>query len=274
MSHKFVFVNSEFLKANERHISVEDRGFRFGDGIFETIKVNRGNLYNWERHIKRLKGGLKAISINVDINRLKNKAIELIKKNHEVNCLLRISISRGIGSQGYIPINPKPTVVIETMPIPEKPNNVKLCISSYQKISPKALPMNFKTMQGLNSTLARMEAIKKGYYDAVMLDNEGYVCETSSSNIFWARDDIIYTPSLDLGVLAGTTRETLIEISQYKIFEGKYKIEDLMDSEEVFITNTAIKIVPVNYIKEKAFKEGRITKSLATFYENTLDSAA
>ncbi len=271
MSHKFVFVNDKFLGIQERHISVEDRGFRFGDGVFETIRVTRGSLYNWEKHIKRLKGGLEAISINVDISRLKNKAIELIKKNNEADCLLRISITRGIGSQGYLPTDSKPAIVIETMPIPEKPKNIKLCISSYEKISPKALPVNCKTMQGLNSTLARMEAVEKGYYDAIMLNAEGYVCETSSSNIFWVKEKTIFTPSLELGVLAGTTREAIIKISPNKIVEGKFKINDIKDAEEIFITNVSLQICHICEVDGKVFPEGNITKSLKELYENRLD---
>lgn len=228
----YIIINNKILPKNKALINVGDRGFRFGDGVFETCLTVDGKIYNWEAHRNRLEEGLKAIKIELDFHltqvgvynpdltfasnskkemnprsglqtptcndndKLKESCLELIKKNKIKNGYLRIAISRGVGSVGYLPQeNIQPTVVIETLPLNTKPKSpIKLCISNYQKPSIKSLPVNYKLMNGLNSTLAKLEAVEKNYFDAILLNEKNQICETSSANIFWIKDDVLYTP--------------------------------------------------------------------------------
>lgn len=228
-------------------VSVRDRGFRFGDGVFETIRVAGGSLYQWNLHCQRLKEGLRALHIPLEIDQLEGKALELLKKNGFTEGFLRIAISRGQGSVGYLPaIDGAPTLVMETVaPAPRIETPVSLWLSQYRKIPGQCLPAGVKTMQGLQSTLARMEAKENSCFEALLLDMHGHICEGSSGNIFWRVGETLYTPSLTTGALPGTMRAAVIRLSPYPVIQGEFTLDVLAQAEEVFLTNVAWVVVPV-----------------------------
>lgn len=240
-----VFINGKFFDEKHAVISIRDRGLRYGDGVFETIAVYKGVPYQWELHLKRMKNGLKGLNIKTDITNLPAQAASLLKKNKIKNGTLRIMITRGVGGAGYSPKGAnKPTMIIETLPAPIRPNNpVKLWLGSVNKI-----PSSYKTMNGLNSILARMEAEENGCFEALMLNTDKQICETSSGNIFWIKNNELFTPSLKCGVLPGTTRDAVIRISPIKIREGIFTLKELDSADEVFFTNTSLGIVPISEI--------------------------
>jgi len=130
---------------------------------------------------------------------------------------------------------------------------VDLFVSSYVKIPSACLPTSAKTMQGLNSTLARIEAQEKNCFEALMLNIDGYIAEGSSCNIFWVKGEKIYTPSLDCDVLPGVMRDVVIRNSPFDVEEGKFNIEELFDADEVFLTNVAWVVAPVKSVKPDKF---------------------
>ncbi|MEZ5691464.1 MAG: aminotransferase class IV [Rickettsiales bacterium] len=250
----YLIFNDKLIKEDKACISPQDRGFRYGDGIFDTIIIKNSKLYQWEWHLARIEKGLNAVKINYNTCNLQSLSKKLLKKNNIKNGLLRIQITRGIGGRGYMPqqgINP--TVIIETMEKPQlKEKYASLWLSSYKKISTDMLPVQYKLCQGLNSTLARIEAIENECFDALLLNNKNEICETSSANIFWLKDNILHTPSLSCGMLEGSIRATLIKL--YKNEEGKVKevaatINELKSADAVFITNVAWKILPIIQIQ-------------------------
>ena len=248
--------NGELIEENCARISPQDRGFRYGDGIFETLRVHNGAPYQFAWHMRRLAQGLAAIRIMYDVQALAGYCRVLLEKNNITNGLIRIHISRGVGGRGYLPdSHMTPTLLIETMPEPEKPAKpIVIWHSSYQKISLASLPTNSKISQGLNSTLARMEAADNQCFDALLLNEKNELCETSSANIFWVRNNEIYTPSLECGALEGSIRAAVIRLSPYKIYEVKAAIEELKEADEVFITNAAWKILSVSELRPSGKK--------------------
>ena len=265
----FVIINNQIIKEDQAFISIQERGFRFGDGVFETCRVFDGIIYNSEAHFERLRSGIEAIKIKIDLQDLKNNCQKLIKKNSLKNGLIRIYISRGIGSIGYLPINDiKPLTVIETLEMPILGLfPIKLFLSEITKISIKSLPINYKLAQGLNSTLARMEAVEKRYFDAVLLNEAGEICETSSANIFWIKNNILYTPAKECGILLGTTRQKIIDLSSIKIAQVKTKINELLNADEVFLTNTSLGIIAVDQFMEKKY----LQKKYSGIFTNLLN---
>ena len=265
----FVIINNQIIKEDQAFISIQERGFRFGDGVFETCRVFDGIIYNSEAHFERLRSGIEAIKIKIDLKDLKNNCQKLIKKNSLKNGLIRIYISRGIGSIGYLPINDiKPLTVIETLEMPTLGLfPIKLFLSEITKISIKSLPINYKLAQGLNSTLARMEAVEKRYFDAVLLNEAGEICETSSANIFWIKNNILYTPAKECGILLGTTRQKIIDLSSIKIAQVKTKINELLNADEVFLTNTSLGIIAVDQFMEKKY----LQKKYSGIFTNLLN---
>ena len=124
-----------------------------------------------------------------------------------------------------------------------------LWLSTYERISPRALPMHCKLAQGMNSTLARMEAEENGCFDALQLNHLGQVAETSSACIFWFKDEALYTPSIACGALNGSTRHALMRLSPYPVQEGEFSLSELREAEAVLICNTHLQLAPVCHLK-------------------------
>lgn len=249
--NRHIFCNGKFYPADQPVLSVKDRGFRFGDGVFETIRVYEGVPYQWDLHIHRLIDGLEQLHINADLSNLVDASKELLVKNNKRNCFLRIAVSRGCGSAGYMPTyETDPTVVIETMDIPsEKNESADLWVSKLRHIPAECIPAGIKTMQGLNYSLAQMYAEEHGCTEALMLGIQGQLSECSSSNLFWLKHDTLYTPSLACDIVRGTMRDAVIRLSPYKVVEDVFHIKELEDAESVFITSVKWLAFPVRSIQ-------------------------
>ncbi len=247
----YVLINGKKLPTARARVPVQDRGFRYGDGVFETIAAHNGTLWRFGWHLERLTRGLKAVRIAFSTKNLDKECRALIKKNKVKDGILRIQVTRGAGGRGYLPdANVKPTCVIETLPMPKVPTQpITLWLSSYRRIATEALPVRYKLCQGLNSTLARMEAADHNYFEALMLNSDKEICETGSGNIFWLKNNTLYTPSLECGAVEGATRAALIELSPYPVKQVRAGLKTLAAAEAVFIANVAWKILPVAALK-------------------------
>jgi branched-subunit amino acid aminotransferase/4-amino-4-deoxychorismate lyase len=277
-SMAFVILNHELVEAKKAMVSVQDRGFRFGDGLFETLRVHAGVPYQFDWHMKRLAAGLKAIHISFDTASLKKSCKILLSKNEEKDCLLRIQITRGVGSRGYLPAeHNSPTLVIETMPLPPlHVTPISLWLSQFEKISPKALPVQYKLCQGLSSTLARIEASEHQCFEALLLNSEKHICETSSGNIFWLREDTLYTPALDCGILEGSVRAALLRLSPYPVQEVRVGVDALAQAEAVCIGNAAWKLLSVEALQPTRihWQSGALAMHLNTLLDSDISADA
>ena len=185
---KFIFKNHQLLEEKQAQVSINERAFLFGDGIFETCKIFNGKIYDFKSHEARIIKGLKTLKFSAEINDLEKRSQKLIKKNNVKNGILRISISRGIGSFGYLPAEDSQSlIIIQTLEERNLPTKISLGISTIKKPSKNSLPIDCKTMQALPSILTKIEAKEKNLFDCVMLSQENFISETSSANIFWVR---------------------------------------------------------------------------------------
>ncbi len=255
----FAYVKNAFVPKEQAVVSIEERGFRFGDGVFETIRIIDAVPYQWELHFTRLFEGLQALKIEVGLKKLLPVCQELITRNHIREGFLRISVSRGIGGVGYMPLEggTVATLVVETLPLGPPPQEpVDLWVSNSQKISARSIPVHVKLMQAASMVLARMEAAENHCFESLLLGDRAQICEGSSSNIFWYRNKTLFTPSLRSGILAGTMRDVVIRLSPFKVKEGLFLLKDLLLAEEVFLTNVSWQIVPVKglYPMEKTWE--------------------
>lgn len=277
---EYVYINGHYVTRAEARIPVEDRGLRFGDGVFETVYVRDGIPYLWDRHHRRLLEGLEALHIRLENSPLREIGAELIARNGLSEGLLRLTVTRGVGSRGYLPVpdifGHAPSVIAET--IPYAPPSLEelesleltLCLSELEKISPKALPTRYKLMQGLNSILARIEAERQGAFDALLLSREGMVSETSSANIFWCIGKTLYTPSLESGCLAGVMRERIMEISEYHVSQDKFKLRHLLKANAVILCNSAFMVLPVTRLAGYS-TQWSASKKLAKIYRMSIE---
>lgn len=252
-----VFINGQLVSRNVACVSVEERGFRFGDGVFETIPVHQGIPYLLPYHLERLQAGLDALGIAYDVPALPDIIQNVITVNGAQQAVARVYISRGIGSQGYLPTLPAsaPTSVVQLLSLPLQPTEpIALWLSQWEKISPRALPTHCKLAQGLNATLARMEAREQGCYEALQISPSGMVSEASSANIFWLKDDVLHTPPLSTGALAGVTRRRLLERGPYPARESEITPAELAQADAVFLTNATMGIAAVESVQPLGLK--------------------
>ena len=265
----YIYFNNDFFKGRREVISPDDRGFRYGDGVFETVRVSGGELFRINSHLERLKLGLESIKINFDVEGIENICKELLIKNKIKEGFIRIAISRGVGSEGYLPKCDKPTLLIQTI-IRESQNKepIDLWLSSYRKIPDICIPSDIKSAQGLNSTLARMQAKENSCFEALLLSVEGNICEGSSGNIFWFSADKLYTPQNN--VLKGVMRQAVIDSSPYELVSGDFVLEDLKAAEEVFITNVAWGLKTVKSLQpdKVVWKDNRVSEEITKLIFN------
>lgn len=235
---EYCVINAEIVPTEDAVIPVQDRGFRFGDGLFETIAVYDRVPYQWDSHMKRLADGLHALRIDFDTRGLKPLCKAIMQKNQLQHGFIRIAISRGSGSTGYRPTGHTPTCIIETMP--ERTYDGTPCrlhVSQWHRPAANHLPSGFKLAQGVANTLALLEAADHACEDAIMLSPSGMIAETASANLFWVKNDTLFTPSLDTGCVAGTTRSALLRVSTLPVMEVEAPVSALNDADEIFMSN-------------------------------------
>ncbi len=247
---EIVYLNGTFVPRKKAFVSISDRGVRYGDGVFETILIHKGSCYQWPLHKARLQSGLKALHIPLVTKPLKDQAVTLIDQNGVESGILRIMVTRGEGGFGYAPPEkPTPNVIMEIVPRPKPPAApVTIGISTYRKIPANALPVAQKTMQALNAVLARREAQSHGYFENLMLTQDGHLSESTAGNLFWVKNGELYTPADACDLLLGTTRAAILRLAAMKTHQGAFKPEALKEADEIFLTNTSWGILPIDTV--------------------------
>lgn len=272
-----VYLNNKIVPASEAKISVFDHGFLYGDGVYETMRVYDGVVFMLDGHIQRLYRSASLIGLDIPKNAadIKLAIYETLRANSLANAYVRLTVSRGYGPIGLDPaLCEKPTFVIMANEFKNYPgafyaNGIRLIIASTRRNLKEALNPRIKSLNFLNNILAKIEANRSDAYEAVMLNSEGCLTEGAISNIFFVADDILYTPSIDCGILDGITRALVIEIAVRNgitIREGRFTPDELYGADEVFITNTTMEVMPVSRVDDKHFKAGDIAGLLLKKY--------
>jgi len=277
----WVYLNNQFVQGDQAKVSVFDRGFLFGDGIFETLRIYNGRPLFLDRHLDRLHQSCQVLSLSLPAPEPAWEALlqELVKRNNIEHSMVRITVSRGVGSLGPDPTGCEdPTVVIFPRPLPQltkdqKEPGVSLTILNTRRQPSSALPSQVKSLNYLNNVLAKQEAIEAHTFDGVLLNTDGYLAECTTSNFFFVKDQRLHTPSLQCGILPGITREIVLELAKeegIEVQEGTYQPEDLWDADEVFLTNTGFGVLPVTTIETRPLTSSRersMTKMIQHMYE-------
>jgi len=277
-----VYINGEFYPKSKAAISVYDHGFLYGDGVFEGIRAYNGVVFKLREHIDRLYDSAKAIMLEIPLTKeeMINAILETLRKNNLRDAYIRVLVTRGVGDLGLDPRKcGKPNVIIIAEPMlplygrESKMKGVSLIISSVKRDRVDATTHQIKSMNYLNSILAKLEAIAAGADDAVMLDDRGFVSETTATNIFIVKNGKIMTPPTTTGALPGITRNFVIELAKrlgYDVEEKDITPFELLTADEVFITGTGAEIVPVTKIAGRIIgrgKAGEITMRLIEEFE-------
>ena len=247
-----VFLNGQFVPEQQALIPVNDRGFLYGDGLFETLRVANGRPSRLAQHLERMARGADFLKIKCPFTReeLRDFAGQLIRKNKTPGAILRVTLTRGPGERGYTPESDgKPTVVMTLHAAPSLGKTIQWTLATSSFRVPAADPLAaFKTMNKLTHVMARIEAIEKGADEALLLNTNGEVAETASGNLFWVSRGRVCTVPTGCGALPGITRAVVLEICQtlgLPTDQRVIKPDALRNSKGIFITQSALGIVQV-----------------------------
>lgn len=232
-----------------------DKGLLLGKGLFETILVKDKPVFLKE-HLARLNRGLKTIGIDKNISQeyVEQKLYELGYKN----CGVKLVVSDN-------------NILISKRDITYKKEDYiqgfKVKISDIYR-NPKSHFTYLKSINYLDNSIERDLALKDGYKEVIFLNYENKLTEGSVSNLFWISDGKIYTPSIECGLLSGIVRDWVI--NNFQVFEGKYELNDLLDAEGAFITNSLMGIMPISYVQDKLLNKSAIIERIIEAYENNI----
>jgi aminodeoxychorismate lyase len=273
----FVFLNGQFLPETEAVVPVNDRGFMYGDGLFETMRVVNGMPFRMAQHLERMTRGSDFLKIKSPFTpkELEKFAAQLIEQNKMPDAILRVTLTRGPGERGYA-FNGEcePTLAMTLHAAPSAENHIEwnLITSSYR--IPAADPLSsFKTTSKILHVMARAEAKEKNADEALLVNTNGEVAETTSGNLFWVYHDKICTVPTGRGVLPGITRAVVLEICRSLELETNKRVikpEALRNSEGIFITQSALGIIPVSAFDGEPVNPSPLVDQIAQAYNEML----
>jgi branched-chain amino acid aminotransferase len=291
-----IFLNGQFVPEEQAVVPVNDRGLLLGDGLFETMRVVHGKPFRFAQHLERMTRGADFLKIKCPFTpqELEKFAGQLIGQNQMPEAILRLTLTRGPGGRGYAPDGKsKPTVVMTLHPAPGAPNSSSACDGAFSSRAdpeigapiewhlitssfriPAADPLaSFKTTSKILHVMARAEAVERDADEALLLNTDGEVAETASGNLFWVHDDTVCTVPTERGVLPGITRAVVLEICQafgLETNERAIKPEALRNSRGLFVTQSALGIVPVTAFDGAPVAPSPLVDQIARAYHEML----
>jgi len=272
-------MNGKLYNKKDAKVSVFDHGLLYGDGVFEGIRSYNRLIFRLKDHVDRLYRSADAIMLKIPISKTKmiKDVCEVLTTNKLNNAYIRLIATRGVGDLGLDPRKCKggAQVIIITDKItlyPEKfyKNGLEIITADTQQNPIEALSPHIKSLNYLNNILAKIEAIKAGLQEAIMLNAKGYVTECTGDNIFFIKKGVIYTPPSSVGLLRGVTRDAVIDIAKKKRVKLKkeiFRCNRIYNADECFLTGTAAEIIPVVKVDKKKIGDGNPGKITLEFME-------
>jgi branched-chain amino acid aminotransferase len=282
-----IWLNGEFVAWEDAKVHVLTHGLHYGTGVFEGIRAYetpKGTaIFRNREHLERLEKSAKLYYMELPYSpeQLREVTHELIARNGFKSCYIRPLVWRGYGPMGLNPLdNPVEAMVAvwewgAYLGEEGKRNGVRARVSSYRRISSESLiPHSKASGQYLNSVLAKIESLKAGYEEAILLDDKGYVCEGTGENVFVIKDGVIHTPGQADGILDGINRKSCIQIARdlgYEVVERNIARAELALADEVFLTGTAAELTPMREIDDiEIGPPGPVTREIQSVFEDAL----
>jgi branched-chain amino acid aminotransferase len=254
----FIFLNGAIVEESKGLLNSQDRGFLYGDGIFETFRTYNKKPFRLEAHVARLVNSAQhfGIPFHYTFQQVSQIIEQLLDVNKLHNAYFRMTLSRGIGGGGIIPSDGgSPTFVVHAKPlIPYPPSlyetGVSLTVSQIRRSA--SCPLSgHKTLNFLVNYLVKKEAVDCGAHDALMLNTDNHITECAVSNVFIVEKNTVITPSLSAGVLPGITRKVILDLCRENTIpacEELFGLERVFHADEVFITNSLMEVMPVSKV--------------------------
>jgi branched-chain amino acid aminotransferase len=279
-----VYIDGEFYPKSQAKISVYDHGFLYGDGVFEGIREYNGIVFKLKEHIDRLYRSAHAIMLQIPLTKgeMTKAVVETLRKNKMKDSYIRLIVSRGLGDLGLDPRKcPKPTVIVITDTINIKAGNAKevgiTTMFSWVRRNPvDATTHEIKSLNYLNSVLAKIEANACGVDEAICLESNGCIAEGVGENVFIVKNGEIFTPPTSTGALAGITADVVAELCaklEMDLIITNLTPYMLFTADEAFFTGTAMEMVPIREVNKRIIgtgKPGLVTKKLMAEFQKVI----
>jgi branched-chain amino acid aminotransferase len=271
-----VYLNGKLVPKSQAMVSVYDHGLLYGDGVFEGIRVYSGKVFRLRQHIERLYASARAIYLDIPLGPEEMAAAitSTVAANAKRDGYIRAVVTRGAGSLGLDPrktTDPQIIVIVDDIALypPELyENGLEIVTASTIRNHPNALSPRIKSLNYLNNIMAKVEAVRAGCLEALMLNHKGEVAECTGDNVFLVKHGVLRTPPLDAGILEGVTRNAVLELARAAdilVEEIALTRYDVYTADECFLTGTAAEVIPVVKCDGRTLgtgKPGPITRQL------------
>jgi branched-chain amino acid aminotransferase len=275
-----ISVNGKLVNRADAVVSVYDHGFLYGDGVFEGIRVYNGKIFKHREHIDRLYESARAILLEIPMTpeALIQSVEQTVRAFGKPEGYIRLVITRGPGNLGIDPRKCEPQVVIIVDDIQLYPkelyeSGLEIITAATIRNHNNALNPRIKSLNYLNNILAKLEAIRAGCLEAIMLNTRGEVAECTADNIFIVKDGVLKTPPPDAGILLGITRNTILDLARADRIPTQECVvtrHDVYTADECFLTGTGAEVIPVVKVDARPIgtgKPGPMTRQLRERYQ-------
>jgi branched-chain amino acid aminotransferase len=266
----FVYINGDFVPAEQATVPIFDHGHLYGDGVFEGVRVYNGRIFRLIEHTKRLLFSARALGYNLGNlteDHVNDAIVETCKRNNHHNGYIRVNLTRGTGL-GLDPkhIDTNPRLVVATKQLALYPdemylNGLSMITCATRVPSPDAIDPRIKcTGKYINNIMAKMEANRVGAGEGIMLNQQGYVAEATGDNVFVIREGVIVTPPPSSGCLKGITRQAAMDLATelgFTVREETLSVYDIYTADECFLTGTAAEVIPAVVLDERSIGSGK-----------------
>lgn len=277
-----VYLNGDLVPRERATVSVFDHGLLYGDGVFEGIRAYSGNVFRLQQHIDRLFRSARALMLEIPVSadQLSDAVLATLRANGLEDSYVRVVVTRGEGDLGLDPRKcSRPSLIIIADRIAVYPphlyeNGLEVITLSTRRNSPQSLDPNIKSLNYLNNILGKIECIRAGVQEGLMLNLQGYVAEATADNIFLVRGGELITPPVSAGILDGITRGAVMELARARgiaVKEILFSLYDVYNSEECFLTGTGAEVIPVVNVDGRVIgggKPGPVTRQLNTEFRS------
>ena len=278
MQEPMVYVNGTFVPKSKAAISVFDHGLLYGDGVFEGIRVYGGFVFKLEEHLDRLYASAHSLLLEVPLGRGEMKAavMETLKRNSARDAYIRLVVTRGVGDLGVDPRKcSRPSVIIIVGGISVIPKEVvegglRAMITWVRRDPVDGTSHEIKSLNYMNSVMAKLEANVYGVDEAIFLTPQGFLCEGTAENVFVIYGKEIWTPPAYTGALPGITKASVTEVAEklgYRVLEKLITAHQVFNADEIFFTGTGAEIMPVTEVNGRRIGGGRPGKITARIAE-------
>ena len=278
-----VWINGTLVEKADAKVSVYDHGFLYGDGVFEGLRIYSSKVFKLKEHIDRLYDSAKSIALTIPLTPAEmTKAVEdTVKANNKVDGYIRLVVTRGPGTLGLDPRKCEPWVIVIVDDISLYPkelyeDGLKIITAATIRNHPNAVNPRIKSLNYLNNILAKLESIRAGCLEAIMLNHKGEVAECTGDNIFVIKNGVLKTPPTDAGILEGITRNFVIELAKklgIPFQEATLTRHDVYIADELFLTGTAAEVIAVTEVDSRTIgsgKQGPITRQLREAFKKAV----